>query len=88
MLSLYAQQSTITLADFLYEKIYEELIAELDYNDFHIVCEYIKPIILSFRDDVMVAASELVYKLIKYRLSRNPTQINNDCKSNDTDILF
>lgn len=86
-ISLFSADATSRLTDYLYDKIYIELLAELDYTDFHTVCEYIKPIIFSFRNDIMSISSDMLYKLIKYRLTRNPVEIYNDWSSlnKDTD---
>ena len=91
-ISAYASESAAFMTDFLFDKLYQELLAELNYEDFHIVCEYIKPIIFSFRNDIMTIGSDLIYSLVKYRVNENPVQIDeeykNYCKSDDTDILF
>lgn len=91
-ISAYASESAAFMTDFLFDKLYQEVLVELNYEDFHIVCEYIKPIIFSFRNDVMTIGSDLIYSLVKYRVNSTPVQINDEyknyCKSNDTDILF
>lgn len=88
-ISIYASDSAALLADFIYDKLYEEMLAELNSDDFCTVCEYIKPIILSFRDDIMKIGTEIIYNLIKYRLIENPHQISERInKYEDTDILF
>lgn len=91
-ISAYASESAAFMTDFLFDKLYQEVLVELNYEDFHIVCEYIKPIIFSFRNDVMTIGSDLIYSLVKYRVNSTPVQINDEyknyCKSDDTDILF
>lgn len=91
-ISAYASESAAFMTDFLFDKLYQEVLVELNYEDFHIVCEYIKPIIFSFRNDVMTIGSDLIYSLVKYRVNSTPVQISDEyknyCKSDDTDILF
>lgn len=91
-ISAYASESAAFMTDFLFDKLYQEVLVELNYEDFHIVCEYIKPIIFSFRNDIMTIGSDLIYSLVKYRVNENPVQIDeeykNYYKSDDTDILF
>lgn len=91
-ISAYASESAAFMTDFLFNKLYQEVLVELNYEDFYIVCEYIKPIIFSFRNDVMTIGSDLIYSLVKYRVNSTPVQINDEyknyCKSDDTDILF
>lgn len=71
----YANTATSLLTDMVYDKLYHSFLCELDSKDFVIVCQYIKPALLSFRDDMVLLSRKLVYELIKHRISSTPAQL-------------
>lgn len=71
----YANTVTSMLTDMVYDKLYYSFLCELDSHDFATVCLYIKPALLSFRDDIVLISRNLVYELIKHRISSTPAQL-------------
>lgn len=76
----FANTATARLADYIFDGLYSTLLGELDSTDFEIVCEYIKPAILLFRDDTINITHRLIFVLIKHRSMQNPMQIAEDAK--------
>lgn len=76
----FANTATARLADYIFDGLYSTLLGELDSKDFEIVCEYIKPAILSFRDDIINITNRLIFTLIKHRTIQNPIQMAEDAK--------
>lgn len=52
----------------LYDVIYSNLVTEITLNDFDIICEYMKPYFIDFRDEIMFYIKNLLIQLIGTRV--------------------
>ena len=73
--SSFATSAASIMAGAIYDGLYYSFLCDLNYEDFNIVCEYIKPYLLSFRDDMVRIARDLTIILVKHRLAYYPKKI-------------
>ena len=51
----------------IYDVFYYELVTEITSKDFDIICEYMKPYFVEFRDDLLMFIANLIADLVVYR---------------------
>lgn len=51
----------------IYDAFYMELVTEITSKDFDIICEYMKPYFVEFRDDLLMFIANLICGLVTYR---------------------
>lgn len=74
-ISSFATSAASIMAGAIYDGLYYSFLCELDSEDFNIVCNYIKPYLLSFRDDMVKIAGDLTLILVKHRLAYHPKEV-------------
>lgn len=60
----------------LYDAFYVELVTDITSKDFDIICEYMKPYLVDFRDDLLYTVAHILYSLITHRVSTTYTIYN------------
>lgn len=60
----------------LYDAFYVELVTDITSKDFDIICEYMKPYLVDFRDDLLYTVAHILYSLIAHRVSTTYTIYN------------
>lgn len=73
----------------LYDTFYCELVTEVTTSDFDIICEYMKPYLIDFRDDLLCLIVYILYNNVMHR-STTTYEIYNQAKSlaDEFDIPF
>ena len=73
----------------LYDTFYRELVTEVTSEDFDIICDYMKPYLIDFRDDLMYLVVYILYNNVMRR-STTTYEIYNQAKSlaDELDIPF
>lgn len=51
----------------IYDAFYNELVTEITSKDFDIICEYMKPYFVEFRDDLLIFMANIICGLVTYR---------------------
>ena len=51
----------------LYDAFYEDLVTEITSRDFDIICEYLKPYLIDFRNDMLCVVNDILLELLIYR---------------------
>ena len=73
----------------IYDAFYNELVTEITSKDFDIICEYMKPYFVEFRDDLLMFIANLITELVAYRVNTNHDIYNNAKKfAEELDIPF
>lgn len=73
----------------LYDTFYEELVTEITSEDFNIICEYMKPYLIEFKDDLFILIMSILLNLMLNRVNTTYT-IYNQAKSfaEEMDVPF
>ena len=73
----------------IYDAFYNELVTEITSKDFDIICEYMKPYFVEFRDDLLIFMANIITELVAYRVNTNYDIYNNAKKfAEELDVPF
>lgn len=73
----------------IYDAFYNELVTEITSKDFDIICEYMKPYFVEFRDDLLIFMANIITELVAYRVNTNHDIYNNAKKfAEELDVPF
>lgn len=53
----------------LYDTFYAELVTEITSDDFNIICDYMRPYLIDFKDDMMCVVYDILFSLLIYRVN-------------------
>lgn len=73
----------------IYDAFYNELVTEITSKDFDIICEYMKPYFVEFRDDLLIFMANIIAELVVYRVNTTHEIYNNAKKfAEELDVPF
>lgn len=73
----------------IYDAFYNELVTEITSKDFNIICEYMKPYFVEFRDDLLIFMANIITELVVYRVNTTHEIYNNAKKfAEELDVPF
>ena len=73
----------------IYDAFYNELVTEITSKDFDIICEYMKPYFVEFRDDLLIFMANIITELVVYRVNTTHEIYNNAKKfAEELDVPF
>ena len=73
----------------IYDAFYNELVTEITSKDFDIICEYMKPYFVEFRDDLLLFMANIITELVVYRVNTTHEIYNNAKKfAEELDVPF
>ena len=73
----------------IYDAFYNELVTEITSKDFDIICEYMKPYFVEFRDDLLLFMANIITELVVYRVNTTHDIYNNAKKfAEELDVPF
>lgn len=73
----------------IYDAFYNELVTEITSKDFDIICEYMKPYFVEFRDDLLIFMANIITELVVYRVNTTHEIYNSAKKfAEELDVPF